>query len=228
MLAVVESGGVDDKRERLLAIGEIAAEVAHELRNALQIISANVYLAKQDLAGSGPHLAKIERNARLAHGIVDDLMALARGEPAHAEPVLFVEIIIASREDLPDRCAQWSDRVAPPQLRVRAHHGLMSRCLHVLYENAVAAAAPRVPAIETRAWAEDGRVVIEVADDGPGVPPDIASTIFEPLVTARVGGTGLGLALARRVVAAHAGTIVLVPSAPGTTGATFRVELPTR
>ena len=78
----------------MLAIGEIAAEVAHELRNALQIISANVYLAKQDLAKSGPHLAKIERSARLAHGIVDDLMALARGEPAHAEPVLFVEVVV--------------------------------------------------------------------------------------------------------------------------------------
>jgi len=228
MLLVVDSGGSEDKRERLLAIGEIAAEVAHELRNALQIISANVYLAKQDLSASGPHLAKIERNARLAHGIVDDLMALARGEPAHAEPVLFVEIMVASREDLPDRCAVWEDRVEPNQLRVRAHQGLMARCLHVLYENAVAASAPRPPNIETRAWAEEGRVVLEVADDGPGVPPEIASTIFEPLVTARVGGTGLGLALARRVVAAHSGTIALVPSAPGRTGATFRVELPTR
>ncbi len=224
----MDSGGADDKRERLAAIGEIAAEVAHELRNALQIISANVYLAKQDLNGCGPHLAKIERNARLAHGIVDDLMALARGEPAHAEPVLFVEIVVAAREDLPERCAVWNDRIDPAQLRVRAHQGLLARCLHVLYENAVAAAAPRAPTIETRAWAEDGRFVIEVADDGPGVPPEIASTIFEPLVTARAGGTGLGLALARRVVAAHAGTISLVASVPGTTGAVFRVELPTR
>jgi signal transduction histidine kinase len=104
----------------------------------------------------------------------------------------------------------------------------MSRCLHVLYENAVAASAPRTPTIETRVWAEDGRVVIEVADDGPGVPAEIAGTIFEPLVTARAGGTGLGLALARRIVAAHAGVIALVASAAGTTGATFRVELPTR
>ena len=224
----MDSGGADDKRERLLAIGEIAAEVAHELRNALQIISANAYLAKQDPSSCGPQLARIERSARLAHGIVDDLMALARGEPAHAEPVLFVEIMVAAREDLPERCAVWNDRVDPAQLRVRAHEGLLSRCLHVLYENAVGASAPRTPAIETRAWAEDGRVVIEVADDGPGVPPEIASTIFEPLVTARAGGTGLGLALARRVVAAHSGSIALVASAPGTTGATFRVELPTR
>jgi len=217
----------EDRRKRLAAIGEIAAEVAHELRNALQIISANVYLAKQDLSKSRPHLGKIEKSARLAHCIIDDLMALARGEPAHAEPVLLVEIVLASREDLPEQGAAYDDRIEPVELRVRAHQGLLSRCLHVLYENAIAATAPRVPNIETRAWAEDGRVVIEVADDGPGVPPELASTIFEPLVTARFGGTGLGLALARRVVAAHAGTITLVPNAEGAKGATFRVELPT-
>lgn len=227
----VGAAGAEDKRERLVAIGEIAAEVAHELRNALQIISANVYLAKQDLSKSAPNLAKIEKSARLAHGIVDDLMALARGEPAHAEPVPFVEVILASRQDLPEAGAIYDDRIDPTDLRVRAHQGLLSRCLHVLYENAIAATAPRAASIQTRAWAEAGRVVIEVADDGPGVPVEIASTVFEPLVTARPGGTGLGLALARRVVAAHGGTIALVANAnanaAGTTGATFRVELPT-
>lgn len=218
-----------EKIERLAAIGEIAAEVAHELRNALQIISANVYLAKQDLAKSEPHLAKIERNARLAHSIVDDLMALARGEPAHAEPVLVVEAILAARESLPEAAGAtvWDDRVEPGQLRVRAHQGLLSRLFHVLYENSIAACAPRPATIVTRASTDDAKSVsvIEVSDDGPGVPSEIAEAIFEPLVTARVGGTGLGLALARRVVAAHGGTIALVP---GSKGATFRVELPLR
>lgn len=212
--------------ERLAAIGEIAAEVAHELRNALQIISANVYLAKQDLANSEPHLVKIERNARVAHSIVDDLMALARGEPAHAEPVLLVEVLLAAREALPEPHPKWDDRVEPAQLRVRAHPGLLARLFHVLYENAIGASAPRVATITTRAYVEGDRSVIEVADDGPGVPAEIAATIFEPLVTARPGGTGLGLALARRVVAAHAGTIALVATPPGASGATFRVELP--
>jgi signal transduction histidine kinase len=216
-------------RERLAAIGEIAAEIAHELRNMLQIISANVYLAKQDpnapVSQAEPHLAKIERNARLAHGIVDDLMALARGEPAHAEPVLVAEILVAAREALPEPGASFEDAVEPSDLRVRAHLGLVSRLFHALYENAVAASAPNKPRIATRARADGTRVVVEVADDGPGVPAEIAPRLFEPLVSAREGGTGLGLALARRVAAAHAGSIALVPSPRG---ATFRIELPGR
>jgi signal transduction histidine kinase len=216
-------GALDPRKERLAAIGEIAAEVAHELRNALQIVSANVYLARQNLAASEPHLAKIERSARLAHSIVDDLMALARGEPAHAEPVVLVDILLLARELLPEPGGEFEDVVSPKSLEVRAHSGLASRMLHTLYENAIRAAAPRRAHILTRATKQGPRITIEVSDDGPGVPPDIAATLFEPLVTARVGGTGLGLALARRIAAAHGGTITLAPSA---VGACFRIELP--
>jgi signal transduction histidine kinase len=213
----------DRRKERLAAIGEIAAEVAHELRNALQIVSANVYLARQDVAACEPHLAKIERSARLAHGIVDDLMALARGEPANASPVPLADVLLVARELLPDPGATFEDEIVPPDLVVRAHTGLASRLLHALYENSIRAAAPRRVNVTTRATRGDGGVVIEIADDGPGVPPEIAPTLFEPLVTAREGGTGLGLALARRIADAHGGSIALVDSA---VGATFRVTLP--
>jgi signal transduction histidine kinase len=217
------------RKERLAAIGEIAAEVAHELRNALQIVSANVYLARQDLAASEPHLAKIERSARLAHAIVDDLMALARGEPAHAAPATLTDILHLARETLPSPGADFEDIITPFDLRVRAHVGLAARLLHALYENAIRATGPRRSRVVTRAKHIVGpngkpeRVVIDVADDGPGVPPEIAETLFEPLVTRTAGGTGLGLALARRIVDAHGGQIALIPS---TAGATFRIELP--
>lgn len=217
------AGADRDRLDRLAAIGEIAAEIAHELRNALQIVSANVYLARQNLEGSEPHLAKIERSARLAHGIVDDLMALARGEPAHAEPVPLVDLLLLAREMLPDPGADFEDAIDPPALEVRAHTGLASRLFHALYENAIRASAPRRPRITTRAARDGADVVIDVTDDGPGVPADIAATVFEPFVTAREGGTGLGLALARRIADAHGGSIVLSPSSAG---ASFRLTLP--
>lgn len=218
----------DDTRERLAVLGEIAAEIAHELRNILQIISSSAYVARLeatrgDAASALPHVAKIERNAQQAHAIVDDLMALARGVPLHCEPVLLAEIVVASRAEISPGGADWHDSVEPRDLRVRAHAGLLCRLMHVLYQNSIHATAPRPPRISTTARVVDGRVTVEVADDGPGVPADIAVRIFEPLVTARPGGTGLGLALARRIATAHGGSIALL-NAP--VGATFRVELP--
>lgn len=204
----------------LAAIGEIAAEVAHELRNSLQIIAANVYLAKQDPAHAEAHLAKIERSTRIAQGIVDDLMALARAEPTHAEPVPLEDVVQNAREDLPAGSAKVTFQEALGGLVVRAHPGLLARCLHVLYENAIHAGAR---SITTNARQEGERSVIDVADDGPGVPEAIGRTLFVPLVTARPGGTGLGLALAKRICDAHGGTIALAPSP---SGATFRIELP--
>jgi signal transduction histidine kinase len=212
-----------DARERLAVIGEIAAEVAHELRNTLQIIATSAYLARQDPGASAPHIEKIERNARQAHAIVDDLMALARGETTEAGPVLLADVLVAARNDIDPETVTWTDRLAPPDLRVRAHPGLLGRLLHALYENAIAVSSPRKPVLTTRATNGQDRVVIEVADDGPGVPADIAPRVFDPLVTGRPGGTGLGLALAKRIANAHGGSIALVPSEHG---ATFRVELP--
>jgi len=134
---------------------------------------------------------------------------------------------VAARAEIEGGLAQWNDVVSPPDLRVRAHAGLVARLLHALYDNAIHVCAPRPPAIATRASNRGGRVVIEVGDDGPGVSPEIAARIFDPLVTGRRGGSGLGLALAKRIVAAHGGSIALAPAEAGR-GATFRIELPGR
>jgi signal transduction histidine kinase len=219
----------EDVRERLAGIGEIAAEIAHELHNILQTISASAYvvrleLRKGDTQAAVPHVAKIERSAQTAHAIVGDLMALARGDAIGAEAIALAEVLANSRADWPPGAAEWRDAIEPPALAVRAHGPLLARVLHALFENAIQASAPRPPVVTTRARAQAGHVVIDVADDGPGVLPAIAERLFDPLVTGKQGGTGLGLALARRIVEAHGGTIALVRSAE--TGAAFSIELP--
>jgi len=220
---------MEDERDRLAVIGEMAAEMAHELRNVLQTISSSAHVgrlavAHGDAQGAESHLAKIERNARAAHSIVDDVMGLARGEPLDKRVAPLLEIVAAARAEVGPGAARWEDGAIPRGLLVQAHPRLFARLLHALYDNAIRACAPRKPTVTTQAWALGGQVVMEIADDGPGVPEAIVARLFEPLVTGREGGSGLGLALARRIAAAHGGTLELAASGSG--GATFRVELP--
>jgi signal transduction histidine kinase len=210
----------------LVALGELSASVAHELRNALQVIATNVYLASHEPSELSRCLERIARSTRHAQHIVDDVLALATGLALATEPVLLVDVLRSAREELSNPSATFDDTGVAPALTLHAHGRLLSRVLHALYDNAVRASAPRVPVIVTRAKVDaDGATVIEVTDDGPGVPVELKSVLFEPLVTAHPTGTGLGLALARRIVQAHNGTVELVDS---TCGASFRITLPGR
>jgi len=219
----------DSPYDQLATIGEVAAEIAHELQNALHVVAARAFLARVDAARGATdttvaHIALIEESAHHAHAIVDDLMCLARQEAIRSEIVSLPSVMQAARKDLSDRCVRWDDRIEPAGLNVRGHGSLLVRMLHALYENAIHASSPRRPIISTDARLRDDDIVLDVTDDGPGVPDELRDRLFDPLVTARPGGTGLGLALARRIVRAHGGTIGLCRS--DAMGATFRVALP--
>lgn len=210
--------GDREQLERLATIGEVAAEAAHELRNALAVIAASAYVLKTARDGD-PNVAKIERHARTAQGVVDALMALARGEAVRGEDVALAEVIAEARADLPAQ-AQWLDELG--EARVKGNPVLLARVFRALYDNAVQVAAPRTPTVTTRAVRTD-RLVVTVSDDGPGVPGALREHLFDALVSGREGGTGLGLALARRIAIAHRGTLELLP---GEGGARFQLTLP--
>jgi len=89
-----------------------------------------------------------------------------------------------------------------------------------LVDNAISAGGP----VNTTVRAAGGKLVIEVADHGPGVAEDERDKIFEPFFTGKTQGTGLGLAVARRIVELHGGTLVVGPAPSG--GALFRAEIP--
>jgi len=198
-------------------MGEIAGEAAHELRNALAVIAASAPLLRSaDAAQREAIVAKVERNARLAQCVLDAMMALARGDEIAGQPVILLRAMEEARTEV-GGALQYDDAV-DPALTVRGSGILLARMFRVLYENAAQAGASRVA---TRARADGGSVVVEVADDGPGIPPEQRGRLFEPLATTKAHGTGLGLTLARRVARAHGGDVTFVDGP----GACFRITL---
>jgi signal transduction histidine kinase len=219
----------DRTYDQLATIGEVAAEIAHELQSALHAISARALLAKHDASRGATettldHVNRIAESAHSARSIVDDLMCLATQRSIRSESVPLSYVFLEARRDLSERCARWDDELEPAELAVRGHGTLVVRMFHALYENAILASTPRLPVIATSARLLPGGIVVDVTDDGPGVPLHLGNRIFDPLVSARPGGTGLGLALALRIAHAHGGTIAL--GFAGGPGATFRVALP--
>jgi signal transduction histidine kinase len=110
----------------------------------------------------------------------------------------------------------------PPDLAVEADREQLHRVLMNLLRNAMEAGAQR---ITVNAEAQGGKTVIDIGDDGPGLPPKALANLFQPFAgSARPGGTGLGLAIAREVMRAHGGDIVLSESTAH--GTLFRLSLP--
>jgi signal transduction histidine kinase len=215
-----------DELERLAAVGEVAASAVHEIRNALQVAATSLWLAKQGGTPEGiqQHVAKAERATRTAQGVVDAVLGLARGERLVGESASVEELLTDARADLSAQ-AQWTDEGA--DVRLRGSPVLLARVFHVLFENAVAVGGANVR-VATHATRTDSTIRVDVADDGPGVPPALREDIFRPLVTGREGGTGLGLSLAKRIVEAHGGTLRLARAdePQRLAGAHFVIELP--
>jgi signal transduction histidine kinase len=115
-------------------------------------------------------------------------------------------------------------RNVEPDLTVWGHYEPLRRAVENLLRNAVAFTDERGVAVDAHRTAQT--VTIAVRDHGPGVPDDMKERIFEPYVTTRSGGTGLGLALVRQTVTAHAGEVTVVDAVGG--GAVFTLTLPGR
>ncbi len=219
--------------EKLAAIGRLAAGVAHELGSPLSVIDGKAVRALRE-ADLSPEAAvalrQIREEVRRMEAIVGQLLDFGRGgETAEPTRVALADVLGAAAEAvgslLEERGASLDVERPGPELVVRGDARRLERAVANLVRNAIQAAPGGHVGLAARAEGE-GQAVIEVVDDGPGVPEEIRSRIFEPFFTTKpVGeGTGLGLAVVHGIVEGHGGAVRVEEGPAG--GARFQVELP--
>jgi signal transduction histidine kinase len=215
-------------RERLAALGEFAAIVAHEVRNPVgAIFNAMSLLRRQVQSDEATRLLDIvgEESERLDR-IVGDLLDFARPHPPRLRPERLMSIVGSAvdgvRASIPG--AAISVVGDETQLDVWADARMLRQAVINLLVNAVQASAEAAP-IDLRVASKEGRRVrISVADRGGGVPEALAARIFEPFFTTKATGTGLGLAVVKRVADSHGGAVTYAPREGG--GSVFAISIP--
>jgi len=218
------------KRERLAVIGQIAASIGHELRNPLGVIRSSTYLLRRytDQAKALRHVDKIEHQVDRCTRIIEGLLELTRERPVDRRPVDLARLVDEAAAALRDAGVLGEDAAIvfeaddPTATRLLADPPMLGQLLSNLLENALVAGEAR--RVVVRATRTADAHVLEVCDDGKGFPPEILQRAFEPLVSTRPHGTGLGLSLVMAIARRHGGTAEAANRTEG--GARVTVTLP--
>jgi C4-dicarboxylate-specific signal transduction histidine kinase len=222
---------------RVAMLGELSGSLAHELNQPLAAILSNAQAAQRFLAQTPPRtdqlaeiLVDIVKSDHRARAVIQRLRSMLRKEPAQHQRLDLNDVVEESlrlmRSDLLNRGVLVATDLARTLPAVSGDRNQLQQVLLNLVMNACDAMAGQ-PArrlrIGTRRVAS-GRVEFSVADCGPGIPPDDLGRIFEPFVSTKAQGLGLGLAICRSIVEAHGGRLWAGHNADG--GATLHGELP--
>jgi signal transduction histidine kinase len=216
------------RQESLARMGEMAAVVAHEVRNPLAGIKGVLQVVGQRLpAESGDRRALQQATLRLdsLQALTEELLLFARPRPPEPAPLGLLALARETAELL-----RADPALAGLGVEARGDAGelngdpqqLRTVILNLLRNAAEAGGATSRVALDVRDRGDE--VELRVDDDGPGVPEEQRERVFEPFFTTRARGTGLGLAIVRRVAEAHGGQVTVEPAPGG--GARFRVRLP--
>lgn len=228
------------RAERLEAVAELSASLAHEIKNPLASIRSSIeQLSRSARADADERFLSqlvVRESDRLSR-LLTEFLDFSRVRVTNTRSLDLGGVVEAAIEvvrehpDCPeDAVIEVARRPAP----IDGDEDLLHRVVVNLILNAVQAPA-QSPRVRVEVREAEGRelpagvtlrsaVLLRVADNGPGIPPELKERVFEPFVTGRAGGSGLGLAIVQRAVQAHRG-VILVESAPGE-GSVFNVLLP--
>ncbi len=207
------------EREALSRLGEVSAGVAHEVRNALSTFAANLNLLVQDepgLAGNR-HFSALKSESTQLEQVVQNLLFFARPLPLTKEKCDLKPLLEAEASTLEAAFKGLSTEVdCPDGLKAYADYDALQRAIHNLGKNGAEATRvlhPEAGRVILSARMEEGRIAVQVEDDGPGFSPEMKDILFTPFSSEKPGGTGLGLAIARKIAREHGGDLILTTSA---------------
>ena len=215
------------RQTRLAAIGQIAASIAHELRNPLGSITNAVFFLSRREPQLDPkwreHLAIIAQEAHRSDQIIGNLLEMSRPKIAARESIDFGALLRETFERLRgDARTDLETSLDPDPFFVWADGGQMRQVLFNLFTNAVQAMGGE-GRIHVGGRRDGDSDVLMFRDDGPGIPADNRESVFEPLFTTKSKGTGLGLSICRQILDGHGGSIRVVNAGRG---AAFEIRLP--
>ncbi len=218
------------KRERLAALGELAAIVAHEVRNPLGVMvnaTSALRRSRPPTEDDTILLGILEEECARLNNIVSELIDFARPRELSLEPEDVARVIaeaITSVQAQPDHKAEinFETKVERDLPAIPMDRRLIRQALANIAMNAMQS-MPRGGTVRIHASRVDASVVVAVRDDGGGIPDNVLPRVFEPFFTTKAKGAGLGLAVVRRIVEDHRGRVGVESSPSGTT---FSLVLP--
>jgi len=226
-LAAIEEKAA--REQRLVALGSMSSVMAHELRNPLASLKGTAQLLVEDFedandskdAKKKKKAERVVAEAERLEVLTTSLLDFVRDGPIERISVTPKELVDSALDGLTTARVKVDVERAPSELFV--DRSRLARAIHNLVDNALQAQAEGDVSL-TLEKKDDG-AAIEVRDRGEGIPAGQEAQIFEPFVTTRTKGTGLGLAVARRIAEQHEGTLTGENHPDG--GALFRLTLPT-